>query len=52
MHAFGAWRAQHIANDQSITREKVHLFGGICKNPVLGKNMLHSHRGSRCATTA
>ena len=34
VRAFGAWRAQHIANDQSITREKVHLFGGICKNPL------------------
>jgi len=22
------------------------------QKPVLGKNMLHSHRGSRCATTA
>jgi len=25
--------ARHLASDQGITRQKVHLFEGLCKNP-------------------
>jgi hypothetical protein len=36
MHTFGAMLARHLASDQCITRRKMHLFEGICKNPPHG----------------
>ena len=32
MRALGAVFTRRIASDQGITREKVHLFEGLCEN--------------------
>jgi len=31
--------AYHLANDQHIAGQKLHLLGGICRNPQIWSNV-------------
>ena len=53
MRSFGAMLTRRLAADQRISYKKMHLFGGICKNPhttvhrslALAQNLRSSREG-------